>query len=235
MARFLIGSFIIHISFFLISGAVFVKPAGKGHKIVQVSFVPSPDKKSGDALKAAPSEIKEKPPAKNILPTEKPEKPKKIPPEGAVNKKSAVRKQRAEKTAAETSAKAEADGQLLSPAEEGGSFSAESERASGAAAARTAPEENGLSYTEINFNNILDAVRRNLKYPVIARKNGWTGRVEISFRVDSNGYASDIKIYSSCGYPMLDRQAAEAVRKSAPFPKPASDTSIIIPILFELK
>ena len=91
------------------------------------------------------------------------------------------------------------------------------------------------NYLSFNFGSIRDKVRDNLRYPAIARRQGWTGRVEIEFTISLSGTIDNKRILSSSGYPLLDRQALRAVDVSAPFPPPAVIATVILPVTFSLE
>ncbi len=115
---------------------------------------------------------------------------------------------------------------------EGDSFSVEASQAENSLPSEDALRENYLSF---NFGPIRDKVRGNLRYPAIARRQGWTGRVEIEFTISLSGTIDNKRILSSSGYPLLDRQALRAVDVSAPFPPPAVIATVILPITFSLE
>ena len=91
------------------------------------------------------------------------------------------------------------------------------------------------NYLSLNFGPIRDKVRDNLRYPAIARRQGWTGRVDIEFTISLSGTIDNKRILTSSGYPLLDRQALRAVDVSAPFPPPAVIATVILPITFSLE
>lgn len=51
------------------------------------------------------------------------------------------------------------------------------------------------------------------RYPRLARARGWEGVVEVRLSVSATGAVVDARIETSCGYPLLDDAALEAVRK----------------------
>jgi TonB family protein len=91
-----------------------------------------------------------------------------------------------------------------------------------------------MGYIREHFTYIRDIIMRNLSYPQVARKMGWTGKVKISFIVCSDGHAKDIKIAEGSGIEMLDKNAVEAVKKASPFPRPPLEAHLIIPIVYKL-
>lgn len=89
-------------------------------------------------------------------------------------------------------------------------------------------------YIKANFSYIKDMIQRNIAYPHVARRNGWTGMVKVSFIVSSSGNVNDIKVMKSSGFKILDKNAVEAVKSSSPFPEPPVEAQIIVPILYSL-
>jgi len=76
------------------------------------------------------------------------------------------------------------------------------------------------------------------KYPKIARKRGWQGRVILSVDVDANGQPRDVQIAQSSGHKILDRAALKTVRKWTFKPAQKAGFSVAstlrIPIRFDL-
>jgi protein TonB len=68
---------------------------------------------------------------------------------------------------------------------------------------------------------------------------GWQGVVEIDFQLDGNGKILSQKIHTSSGFPLLDNQALEMVKKSN-FPTPpevlkSSAFNVTVPVSFKLE
>jgi translation initiation factor IF-2 len=78
---------------------------------------------------------------------------------------------------------------------------------------------------------IRERIRAWLHYPWLARRRGREGVVELRFRVDASGLASEVTVVRSAGEP-LDSEAVAAVRRSAPFPPCAAALSV--PVAFRL-
>lgn len=95
-------------------------------------------------------------------------------------------------------------------------------------------EEARQRYIKEHFSYIRDIITRNISYPYMARKMGWSGRVTVSFIVSESGAVIDIKILESSGFDLLDRNAVETVKKVSPFPKPPVRAEVIIPIVYKL-
>ncbi|MBU4531903.1 MAG: energy transducer TonB [Hoeflea sp.] len=65
---------------------------------------------------------------------------------------------------------------------------------------------------------IASKLRRALRYPREAKRQGIRGDVVVTFVVAGNGGISNVRISRSSGSPVLDGAAADAVRRAAPFP-----------------
>jgi protein TonB len=90
------------------------------------------------------------------------------------------------------------------------------------------------------YQAILSTLRgrivESIRYPVIARANGWKGTVVLSVRLDAAGHLQETIVRRSSGYEVLDRAAAALLRKVTPVSNPLSrPVSIEIPIVYELK
>ncbi len=103
-------------------------------------------------------------------------------------------------------------------------------------------DENGESaetlrmrYLRKHFAYIRDLVAGNLRYPVLARRMGWSGRLSVEFVVQRDGSASNVRIVRSSGVPLLDGDAKNTVTRSAPFPKPPVSARLVIPMEYELE
>jgi protein TonB len=69
------------------------------------------------------------------------------------------------------------------------------------------------------------------RYPLLARKRGLEGTVEVVFRVDAAGNVVDLRVDKSAG-ELFDAAAVDAVRAAAPLPVCAQP--IRVPIRFRL-
>ncbi len=90
-------------------------------------------------------------------------------------------------------------------------------------------------YLQENFTGIRHKVSNNLRYPAMARRQGWQGQVQVRFSILLSGDVEDLRVLSSSGYSLLDRQALQAVKLAAPFPAPSVVASITLPVTFTLK
>jgi TonB family protein len=91
------------------------------------------------------------------------------------------------------------------------------------------------AFVAAHFRFIRDKIFRNLNYPALARRMGWSGKVTVTFTVCVDGSVEDVAVTKSSGYPVLDRNAVETVRKSCPLPKPPLKTAFVMPIVYQLE
>ena len=82
-------------------------------------------------------------------------------------------------------------------------------------------------------------IAKHINYPSIAKMRGWQGIVEIDFQLDGNGKILSQKIHTSSGFPVLDNQALEMVKKSN-FPMPpevlkSAAFNVTVPVSFKLE
>jgi periplasmic protein TonB len=89
-------------------------------------------------------------------------------------------------------------------------------------------------YFKEHFTYIRDKVLKNISYPAIARRMGWQGKVILSFIIAADGSVREVKIVQSSGFSVLDKNAFETVKDTAPFPKPPVEAKLIMPIVFRL-
>lgn len=90
------------------------------------------------------------------------------------------------------------------------------------------------SYADAQLQLIRDQVSRKVRYPALARRQGWNGQVVIEFTVLLSGEVGKLRVAKSCGHPLLDRQALRAVAAAAPFPPPPVVATLTLPVNFEL-
>lgn len=116
---------------------------------------------------------------------------------------------------------------------ESGSQQVDSSSSSSINIRTTKPSEHS-HYVKAHFAYIKDLIHKHIIYPAQAKQMGWEGKVITSFIVSGEGYAKDVKISKSSGYPVLDENAIKAIINASPFPKPPVEAQIIIPILYRL-
>jgi protein TonB len=91
------------------------------------------------------------------------------------------------------------------------------------------------AFISAHFRYIRDKIFRNLGYPAIARRMGWAGKVIVAFTVCADGSVEDVFVVESSGFPVLDRNAVETVKKSCPLPKPPQKTALLMPVSYRLE
>lgn len=96
-------------------------------------------------------------------------------------------------------------------------------------------ERRRSAYLAEHFAYIREIIHRRLIYPRRAQREGWSGRVRVSFVIQEDGSVSDIRVVGSSGYDILDQGAVEAIRKSAPFPRPPVRAELRMPIVYQLE
>ena len=92
-------------------------------------------------------------------------------------------------------------------------------------------------FVQTNFSVIRDMALKNLSYPRIAKKMGWSGIVEIKLVVDTNGRLLEASVIKSSGKEVLDKAALKAALslKDKVLPKPQIRSTLILPIAFNLR
>jgi len=90
-------------------------------------------------------------------------------------------------------------------------------------------------YIARHFAYIRDLILKNLTYPPVARRMGWTGAVTVSFIVLENGAAENIRVTKSSGRDVLDQAVVKTIQLVQPFPNPPVRAELIIPIAFRLE
>lgn len=90
------------------------------------------------------------------------------------------------------------------------------------------------TYLSAHFGYIRDRVMASLRYPLMARRQGWSGQVMVEFTILMTGKIRDLKVVESSGFSILDQQALRAVEAAEPFPAPPTVATITLPINFQL-
>ncbi|MDY0122002.1 MAG: TonB family protein [Sulfurimonas sp.] len=92
-------------------------------------------------------------------------------------------------------------------------------------------------FIQTNFSVIRDMALKNLSYPRMAKKMGWSGVVEIKLIVDTNGKLLEAVVLKSSGKEVLDNAALKAALslKDKVLPKPQTRSTLILPIAFNLR
>lgn len=105
-----------------------------------------------------------------------------------------------------------------SSAGDGGRQSATTSRASSGSATAKRSTAAGNAEASNYPGKIASKLRRALRYPREAKRQGIRGDVVVSFVVAGIGGVGNIRIAKSSGFPVLDEAAKDAVRRAAPFP-----------------
>jgi protein TonB len=79
---------------------------------------------------------------------------------------------------------------------------------------------------------LMDFLRNNVKYPVVAQENGVQGRVVVAFVVEKDGSISDVHVLKSVD-PSLDREATRVV-KSMPRWQPGKQNGSAVRVKFNV-
>jgi protein TonB len=83
-------------------------------------------------------------------------------------------------------------------------------------------------------------VERNKGYPASARARHETGIAELAFTLDRNGKVVASRVVRSSGFPSLDRETIDTVRRAQPFPSPPANMpgetfDFTVPIRFNIR
>ncbi len=95
-------------------------------------------------------------------------------------------------------------------------------------------EQARAKYVKEQFSYIRDKIASHVRYPRHARRMGWSGAVQVSFIIEEHGGVSEVRIVRGSQVGMLDDEALDSVKRSAPFPRPPVRARIIIPVEFVL-
>jgi len=70
-------------------------------------------------------------------------------------------------------------------------------------------------------DQVRNALAPYFAYPLLARRHGWQGKVEVGLRVEANGHLSHMRIARSSGYRLLDDAALAALHHIDTVPRAA--------------
>ena len=84
-----------------------------------------------------------------------------------------------------------------------------------------------------------DALTPYFAYPMLARRNGWQGRVQVGLRVEADGRLSHVRIAHSSGYRLLDNAALATLNRINTLPDAADwldgrHFDMVLPIEYHL-
>ena len=89
-------------------------------------------------------------------------------------------------------------------------------------------------YSELNAQKIVELLREHLYYPRSARQKGIVGVVKVKFTLDVDAKVYNITVVESSD-EILSRAAIKTIEElSTKFPKPASKTTLTVPINYSL-
>ena len=89
-------------------------------------------------------------------------------------------------------------------------------------------------YVKAHFLYIKEIIEKKIRYPMIARKMGWQGKVVVCFVVEKNGEVKDLRIVESSGYAQLDKNAIETVKQAVPLPSPPVRVKLVLPVTYKI-
>jgi periplasmic protein TonB len=122
-----------------------------------------------------------------------------------------------------------------SPPEAAGSPASTAEARSPAAPVAVQPSAEIAAYQAI-LSALRGRALREIRYPPLARANGWKGTVIVALRLDGVGKLQQAIVRQSSGYEVLDRAATRLVERITPVANPLGiPLSIEVPITYELK
>jgi TonB family protein len=82
--------------------------------------------------------------------------------------------------------------------------------------ASTAPVAGPASASESALRGEIElAIAQYFHYPVLARREGWQGSVQVGLTILDDGLISDVRVTHSSGYAVLDRAATNALTEAA--------------------
>jgi len=97
------------------------------------------------------------------------------------------------------------------------------------------PGEEKQAYLSHNFDYIRRKIQKHLRYPAMAMRLGWQGRVTLRLILQKDGNVEGISVTQSSGFNILDENAKKTVEKAAPFSPPPFPLEIILPVDYRLR
>ena len=101
------------------------------------------------------------------------------------------------------------------------------------AAAKATEAAEAAQYLQ-TVTQIRGQVLGKLRYPSMARRMGWRGKLVLGFILCADGSIEGLEVIKSSGHKVLDRAAIVAVNANAPFSGVYARTEIRLPINFQL-
>ncbi len=92
-----------------------------------------------------------------------------------------------------------------------------------------------IAATQAVRSSLQARIVKKIRYPALARANGWKGTVLLELLLDERGALQALAVRRSSGYAVLDRAAAALVRSVTPVDNPLGrPLRIEVPIAYEL-
>ncbi len=107
---------------------------------------------------------------------------------------------------------------------------------SGAGSGPSAELAAEVAATQAVLTSLRSRIVEKIRYPALARANGWKGTVLMELLLDERGALEALAVRRSSGYAVLDRAASALVRSVTPVPNPLGRSlRIEVPIVYELR
>ncbi len=86
-------------------------------------------------------------------------------------------------------------------------------------------------------SRLMSHLERRKRYPSESRSNREEGTAYVRFRIDDSGNVLSVSLSRSSGYPRLDQEVVEMVRRASPVPAPPPgvNKTITAPVRFNLR
>jgi protein TonB len=106
----------------------------------------------------------------------------------------------------------------------------------------TAPPKHKPSAAQVAswHRKIALQIERNKGYPAAARSRRETGIAEVAFTIDRHGRVVTRRIVRTSGFPALDQETLDTIKRAQPFPEPPPDMpgatfDFTVPIKFNIR
>ena len=90
------------------------------------------------------------------------------------------------------------------------------------------------------IKRIMAAMENHFQYPMLAKRNGWQGKVILALLLDADGSFENVHIKAGSGFKILDQSALDALLKVRKINKTEhwfnlDGQEIVIPVIYHLK
>jgi protein TonB len=124
----------------------------------------------------------------------------------------------------------------LAPQEAAGQETAAAASPAGSGSGASAELAAEIAATQAVLSSLRGRIVEKIRYPALARANGWKGTVLLELVLDETGALQGLAVRRSSGYAVLDRAASALVRSVTPVDNPLGRPLCIeVPIAYELK